>query len=368
MPLVDRLKDSMNRVFPKKDEEPAVDTAHLGYGNSLRPFDDDMIISKPAIILHTLQAFFSFLAMACFASLASFQARFKVGPSGLTGFAIFITVVDLVLALFILAVPVIYDKYNKFNRLARAMNEDRVQFILLGIGAITTLLLSFIVTISAWTEPGCKNPDNDPNAKIGDDFKNGLSGWCSTKKAGAVFLWLAFAAWIASIVLAVLHWRSGKSARRRDPPFRHPTDPSGYAPSLRQAEAGEYEDEDDDEDEEPFSYPHDRRTNTRPISGAGAVAPPQIPPFRANTAGGFTMEQSPFSDDHRAGPAPGGGVGGFTSPPPPATIAPPPGQPSGPGVSRTMQYADPYAAIKANLAGGSPGAAPGYDNSYTGYR
>ena len=53
------------------------------------------------------------------------------------------------------------------------------------------------MTISAWTEPGCINPDNDPNAKaLGDDFKNGLSGWCRTKKAGAVFCWLAFGLWI----------------------------------------------------------------------------------------------------------------------------------------------------------------------------
>ena len=54
-------------------------------------------------------------------------------------------------------------------------------------------LFSFIVTISAWTEPGCKNPDNDPHAEpLGDDFKNGLPGWCSTKKAGAIFFWLVF--------------------------------------------------------------------------------------------------------------------------------------------------------------------------------
>ena len=53
-------------------------------------------------------------------------------------------------------------------------------------------MISFIVTISAWTEPGCKNADNDPHAKLGDSFKNGLSGWCATKKAGAVFFWLTF--------------------------------------------------------------------------------------------------------------------------------------------------------------------------------
>lgn len=39
-----------------------------------------MIISKPAIIFHTSQAFFNFLSMACFASVASFQAKWGVGP------------------------------------------------------------------------------------------------------------------------------------------------------------------------------------------------------------------------------------------------------------------------------------------------
>jgi hypothetical protein len=56
------------------------------------------------------------------------------------------------------------------------------------------------VTISAWTEPGCKNPDNDPNAKLGDSFKNGLDGWCSTKKAGAVFFWFAFGVYLPLVV------------------------------------------------------------------------------------------------------------------------------------------------------------------------
>lgn len=53
-------------------------------------------------------------------------------------------------------------------------------------------MCSFIVTISAWTEAGCKNADNDPHASLGDDFKKGLSGFCSTKKAGAIFFWLTF--------------------------------------------------------------------------------------------------------------------------------------------------------------------------------
>jgi hypothetical protein len=51
----------------------------------------------------------------------------------------------------------------------------------------------FIVTISAWTQAGCKNAENDPHAESnGKDFVNALPGWCNTKKAGAIFFWLTF--------------------------------------------------------------------------------------------------------------------------------------------------------------------------------
>lgn len=118
------------------------------------------------------------------------------------------SVSGIVLSAFMLFVPVIYEKFDKLVRLARAMKEVRVGFILAGVGATFSLLVSqvsficyiltslnipcrFIVTISAWTEPGCKNASDDPNAKAkGDGFTAGLPGWCSTKKAGAVFFWL----------------------------------------------------------------------------------------------------------------------------------------------------------------------------------
>jgi len=41
----------------------------------------------------------------------------------------------------------------------------------------------------AWTQAGCKDASKDPHASLGDDFKKGLPGWCSTKKAGAMFFW-----------------------------------------------------------------------------------------------------------------------------------------------------------------------------------
>lgn len=107
-------------------------------------------------------------------------------------------------------------------------------------------MFSFIATISTWTEPGCKDASKDPNAKAkGKDFQNGLSGWCSTKKAGSIFFWFAFgmcplrvspssrlilfeAFWLGTFILAILDWRNGKSNRARDPPFVHPEDPEDF--------------------------------------------------------------------------------------------------------------------------------------------
>jgi hypothetical protein len=58
---------------------------------------------------------------------------------------------------------------------------------------LTDTLIRFIVTISAWTQPGCKDASKDPHAEaLGDSFKNALPGWCSTKKAAAIFFWFAF--------------------------------------------------------------------------------------------------------------------------------------------------------------------------------
>lgn len=51
----------------------------------------------------------------------------------------------------------------------------------------------FVVTISAWTQPGCKDAKKDPSAESnGDAFKKALPGWCITKKAAAIFFWIAF--------------------------------------------------------------------------------------------------------------------------------------------------------------------------------
>ncbi|KAF9000732.1 hypothetical protein BDQ17DRAFT_664843 [Cyathus striatus] len=350
-----------------------------------------MIVSKPTIIFHASQIFFNFLAMACYASVASFQAKWKVGPSGLTGFAIFTSVAGMLLSAFMLAVPVIYEKHDKFVRLARALKEVRVSFILTGTGTAFSLLIAFIVTISAWTQPGCKNPDNDPHSEdLGDDFKSGLPGWCNTKKAAAIFFWLAFASWVASVIILVLDWRNGRLNAPRDPPFT--------APSVT------HDEEEGEEEEEGYTSIPPPRQNSIPYGNAGAASNPFADSNRYNTpsvstapSSAYTPASAPqplaagrpsmdaygaFSDPAPSGfgassaggysPAPSGYTSASAYATPAQTIAPPPTLPEpdfGPRMSRTMQYADPYSAVRASI--GTPQAAssipPSYE-SYQGYR
>ena len=123
-----------------------------------------MIVSKPTIVFHASQVFFNFLAMACFASVAAFQAKWKVGPcaclvlsirdasdypaAGLSGFALFVSIAGIFLSLFMLLVPVIYEKYDKMTRLARALKEARVGFILTGVGNAFSLLIAYVSRVT----------------------------------------------------------------------------------------------------------------------------------------------------------------------------------------------------------------------------
>ena len=65
-----------------------------------------------------------------------------VAPAGLSGFAIFISVAGIFFSLFLLFVPVVYEKYDKGARLARALKEVRVGFILTGTGTAISLLIA----------------------------------------------------------------------------------------------------------------------------------------------------------------------------------------------------------------------------------
>ncbi|KAI0033100.1 hypothetical protein K488DRAFT_78101 [Vararia minispora EC-137] len=328
MSFFDRIKEGVSRVVPdsKGGAISTSSTGGIGNGRGAVGFEDDMIVSKPIIVCHACQIFFAFIAMCCFASVASFQAKWKVGPSGLTGFALFVAIFTMFLAAGLLAVPVVYEKYDRLTRLARVLKEARVSFIFGGTGTSLTLLIAFITTISAWTEAGCKDASKDPHADLGDGFKNGLSGWCSTKKAGAAFFWFAFLAWAVHFGILLWDWRKGRLGAPRDQPFTRPADQDDAdAESVYSAVPAARR---DTEDDSPFADTQARFSGAAPTdySGYSGSAP---------SPGGYASSPARPRQSVDA-------YGAFSDPAPS-------GFDETPRVSRTMQYADPYAAVRASV-------------------
>jgi len=349
------LKDKITSVLPSSsahDQPQRLARLAPGFAPD-DDFDERPPYSNWTISAHAAQMFLVFLAMCCFASVASFQAQWKIGPSFLSGFAIFVAVTALFLSTWLLAVPFIYWKYDRLKALARPLNEIRVKLILSAMGMVWLLLISFITTISAWTEPGCKDPSTDPHASLGKDFQAALPGWCTTKKAGSAFFWMTFIGWTVSLSLAALEWRRNKGLRPKDPPFAPPEE------RLADEEAFDARDA---EGELSRKGTHQTFGSEAPEDAASpfrddSYAPPLMgrydPPARASMD-----TYGAFSDPAPTGFGPAGAQGGGARMPVPEVA----------GVSRTMLYADPYAAIRHNLGAGEPQGGPPQPPGYDGYR
>lgn len=67
--------------------------------------------------------------------------------AGLTDFVLFVTILNILLSAFLVTIPVVYDKYDKAIRVARALREDRVQFILTGTGLATVPLVACVLVL-----------------------------------------------------------------------------------------------------------------------------------------------------------------------------------------------------------------------------
>ena len=72
------------------------------------------------------------------------MAKSVLAPAGLSVFALFVSIGGMFLALFIMMVPVAYEKYDKFTRVARAIKEVRVEFTLIGTGTTLDLLIAYV--------------------------------------------------------------------------------------------------------------------------------------------------------------------------------------------------------------------------------
>lgn len=200
-------------------------------------------------------------------------------------------------------------------------------------------------------------------------------GWlsvCGCFPSGRHILRFLLAFWTASLGLLIYYWRTGRLNASRDPSFIPPRinddddtyDEESTHTSIRPprststvvpvAEDDVYDSS--NQANSPFADPH-RHSSMTAYSGypttTSSVPPPGRPSLDAYGA---------FSD-----PAPSGFVNpsGFSTGP---TQSSPPSLPIpdlGPRVSRTMQYADPYAAVRASIT--EQASPPSYE-SYSGYR
>ncbi|WVF65656.1 hypothetical protein IAT40_000387 [Kwoniella sp. CBS 6097] len=328
-----------------------VRTNTMGGGN---PFLDGPVLEEPSLpkahlIIHVVAIFFTFLAICTMGAVAGFQAKW-FAVSGGTGFVIFCLLLLFLLSAFLMVVPIVYDRWDRFKRPAQFLNQTRSTFILHAFGTFMSLLCAFIVTISAWTAKGCKNADDDPHADLGDDFKSGLKDWCTTKKASAIFDWFSFGAWAALLVLTALVFRRERRQNRRREPAFIPPESNGISYSNILAA-------DDDRYADKSDLAPNTSSATQGLGGHARVDSTFDAPSGGGGGGGY------------GGYSAGGGAmarpsvdayGAFDGDMPGSN-----GHGQGHGMeqepSRTMQlaYTDPYAQIRASLMNNPTGyAAP----------
>ncbi|KAL1406041.1 hypothetical protein Q8F55_007724 [Vanrija albida] len=212
-----------------------------------QPILNEPTITRAQIVIHGAVMFLTFIAICTMGAVAGFQSKWLKTVSGGTGFTLFLLLLSFILSCILLTIPIVYDRWDRLKRSAQFLSQPRSKLILGIFGAILMLIAAFIVTISAWGAKGCKNPDNDPHEKLGDDFKHGLKGWCTTKKASAIFDWFALGGWGALVALAGIEFRNDRQVtRHREPSFVPPQSPTGEEGTQRYDPVRNNRGEDDD--------------------------------------------------------------------------------------------------------------------------
>ena len=156
--------------------------------------------------------------------------------------------------------------------------------------------------------------------------------------------------WLATTVLTVLDWRNGKRSGPRDPPFTHPTE-----------EPAEM-----DEEETMFEHNLSRKSTYEnsnsgqgPFSDGARIS--EVPTVGPSVTSYHTAASQPRQSMDA--------YGTFSDPAPRGFAEP---EPESPRLSRTMQYADPYAAVRSAVSQGAPAqpvaSPPGYPAYAADYR
>ena len=142
-----------------------------------------------------------------------------------------------------------------------------------------------------------------------------------------------------------MDWRSGKASRPQDPPFTRPVEDDDGNPA---------------DEESAYDIP-EGSTIDHAISEQNQYSStaPSIPPI--SYSDGFTPVPQPRDDTSPAHRPSMDIYGAFSDPDPAPYSTPNPYfQPEPSRVSRTMQYADPYAAVKASLTSTQQPGPPSY--------
>lgn len=177
---------------------------------------------------------------------------------------------------------------------------------------------------------GCKNPDDDPHEDLGDDYKNGLTGWCRTKRASSIIGWLALGCWIGLLIFSGLAFREDRKDHR-EPAFIPPSSPGAAESGM----VGRTYDQINDRDD-VFADKYEA-TPTR-VQPGNEWTQPQPRPYSYGQPG-VLAQQDPSSALSRPSVD---AYGAFDGDMPGARASEP---------SRTMQmaYSDPYADVRAQV-------------------
>jgi len=255
-----------------------------------RGFDDDPT-SRLSIVVRSAQIFVAFIAMCIYAANVSFQEKWKVGVSFGIGLSLFFAVESLLHSIFFLAVPLIYEKYDRLKGAARATRQVRVNFIINGSQVGLLLIASLLTTISAYTA-GCSNVNKDPNAKI-KGYTNALPGFCRNKRAGAAFFWFNLLLWGVSLALTLRSWWQTRKVGPRIPGFDRP----GSSAKSHPVDQSDFDAEDEEDDD---LYDHARGPFADPKRSNSGGLNYQLPPIGSSED--FTSEvmheQPQFSDPY----------------------------------------------------------------------
>lgn len=208
-----------------------------GGGGSILDDDDIGILQ---VSIRSATVFFILINLFIYIAIAGFQKHWGVGPSGLTGLALFVICQAFLHALAFLVVPQIYERTDTLKGFARAIRLTRVQFIVYGTQAGFTLILSLVSTISAYTG-GCKHRDSDPNAQL-KDYTANMGGFCRNKRAAAAFWWFTFFCFALSLGIVFKSWYSIRKMGPSHPAF----EPPRGGRTIDEEQQGDEDDEDED--------------------------------------------------------------------------------------------------------------------------